>query len=283
MTKAVEIRADLIRDAMEATGAATEREAVEPILASCDAEHRKREPRKSMLGLVGEVRLRDDYDHKALRAGDPQPRHKHADLLALVGKVRFRDGYDPRALSFSGHDRIDQSSMHSSNIDIGQHAPLAKLDTGRVAQLIQELFRITDELSEMTGRRFTPDGHLVGSIGEVLAATAYGLVLTPHSTRACDATKDGRKVEIKTTFGKKVAFRAHDGSADASRILVLRLQRAAAFEEIYNGPAAPVLKKLSLLFLGSNGQREISLRQLMGLNAQVAATDRLPRAAREPA
>ena len=36
---------------------------------------------------------------------------------------------------------------------------------------IRELYRITAELEEKyPGRCFTPDGHLVGSIGEVYAA-----------------------------------------------------------------------------------------------------------------
>jgi hypothetical protein len=40
MTRAVDIRADLIREAMEITGAATEREAIERILESYAPEHR---------------------------------------------------------------------------------------------------------------------------------------------------------------------------------------------------------------------------------------------------
>ncbi len=69
MDKAVEIKDDLIRKAMEITGAASEREAIERVVESYVAQHRKRRPRKSMFDLVGEVRLRDDYDYKAMRAG----------------------------------------------------------------------------------------------------------------------------------------------------------------------------------------------------------------------
>ncbi len=40
-----------------------------------------------------------------------------------------------------------------------------------IPSLVQELYSIVDRLEELfPGRRFTPDGHLVGSIGEVLAA-----------------------------------------------------------------------------------------------------------------
>lgn len=35
-------------------------------------------------------------------------------------------------------------------------------------EIIRELYKITAELEEKyPGRRFTPDGHLIGSIGEV--------------------------------------------------------------------------------------------------------------------
>lgn len=70
MSKTVEIKDALIREAMQITGAATEREAIERAVESYVAQHRKRHPRKNMFDLVGEVRLRDDYDYKALRAGD---------------------------------------------------------------------------------------------------------------------------------------------------------------------------------------------------------------------
>ncbi|MBW8042608.1 MAG: hypothetical protein FVQ85_21795 [Planctomycetes bacterium] len=40
-----------------------------------------------------------------------------------------------------------------------------------IPSIVQELYSIVDRLEELfPGRRFTPDGHLVGSIGEVLAA-----------------------------------------------------------------------------------------------------------------
>jgi hypothetical protein len=82
--KAVEIREDLIREAMEITGAATEREAIERALESYLAQHREQHSRKNMFHLVGKVRLRDDYDYKALRAGDEAER-THADLPDKVG------------------------------------------------------------------------------------------------------------------------------------------------------------------------------------------------------
>ena len=70
MDRMIEFHDDLVRDAMEATGATSEREAIELAVRSYVSEHRKVRKRKSMFDLVGEVKLRDDYDYKAMRAGD---------------------------------------------------------------------------------------------------------------------------------------------------------------------------------------------------------------------
>jgi hypothetical protein len=39
----------------------------------------------------------------------------------------------------------------------------------KVPGLRTRLYEITDELENMFGRKFTPDGHLVGSLGEAMA------------------------------------------------------------------------------------------------------------------
>lgn len=46
-----------------------------------------------------------------------------------------------------------------------------------VPRLIRRLYEITDELEDRFGRKFTPDGHLMGSLGEAMAVYMYDLVL----------------------------------------------------------------------------------------------------------
>ncbi len=49
---------------------------------------------------------------------------------------------------------------------------------GKVPGLIGQLYELVAQLEALfPSRRFTPDGHLVGSIGEVIAAHRYGLQL----------------------------------------------------------------------------------------------------------
>ncbi len=60
--------------------------------------------------------------------------------------------------------------------------------TAKVRDLIKRLYAVVAALEqEFEDRKFTPDGHLVGSIGEVVAAYAFGLKLLPASTEGHDA------------------------------------------------------------------------------------------------
>ena len=102
--------------------------------------------------------------------------------------------------------------------------------------MIAELYRIVDELEARFQRKFTPDGHLVGSIGEVVAAYFYDLDLEDHSIEAVDArTKEHlpRSVQVKLTAGDKVSLSDNERTSDI--LIVLRFERNVGFKEIYNG------------------------------------------------
>jgi hypothetical protein len=115
----------------------------------------------------------------------------------------------------------------------------ADLTTDNVSQipaLIGELYRIVRNLNELfPGRPFTPDGHLVGSIGEVVAGFLYGLTLEKCSTPGFDArTSNGQTVQIKLTGGESIAI-ASELETPPAYLLVFRLNPAKGFEEVYNG------------------------------------------------
>ncbi len=70
MDRTVEISDNLVKEAMERTGASSEREAVEQVLKDYLKEHLSQDKPKDLLDLVGKIKIRDDYDYKAIRAGD---------------------------------------------------------------------------------------------------------------------------------------------------------------------------------------------------------------------
>lgn len=125
---------------------------------------------------------------------------------------------------------------------------------------IKELYKIANELERSyPGRKFTIDGHLVGSIGEVIVAEHYGLTLLPNSTKTHDAvSKDGRFVQIKATQVQSIAI-----SSQPDYVIVIKLLSDGSWEEVYNGPGKPVWDNAGKM--QKNGQRPISLNKLKKL------------------
>jgi hypothetical protein len=139
-----------------------------------------------------------------------------------------------------------------------------------VPRLVERLYEVVAELERLfLGRHFTPDGHLVGSIGEVLAASRYGLELLPSSTQSHDArTSNGTLVQIKATQGRSVGLRG-----EPQHLIVLHLTTRGSVTEVYNGPGA-----LAWSAAGkrqSNGQRPITLHKLRLLMKQVPSRLRI--------
>ena len=149
------------------------------------------------------------------------------------------------------------------------------MDSERFPEIIKQIYSLVSELEEMfKGRHFTPDGHMVGSIGEALAAHHYGLELLTASTKGHDALKDGKQIEIKATQGTTVAFRHCPQHA-----LVLKINKDGSFAEIYNGPGRLVWEQFAGKKLPSNGQYQISLKRLEALNSRITEQERIQRVA----
>jgi hypothetical protein len=135
---------------------------------------------------------------------------------------------------------------------------------------IKQLYKITNELEQTyPGRKFTVDGHLVGSIGEVIVAEHYGLSLLPNSTKTHDAvSKEGKQVQIKATQVKGIAI-----SSEPDYLIVIRILPDGSWEEIYNGPGKAAWESAGKL--QKNGQRPISLSKLRNLMGSVDAKDKI--------
>src|ERR1700733_10746343 len=126
---------------------------------------------------------------------------------------------------------------------------------------VARIYKAAAELEALyPGRKFTPDGHLVGSIGEVIAAEALGLTLYPMSRTGHDAYDSKGDVQIKMTAGKSIAM-----YATCVRLVVLRIVSPQEGEIVYDGPGHPVWEKAGKM--GKNGQRVISLSRLRAIAA----------------
>ncbi|MGH8454084.1 MAG: DUF6998 domain-containing protein [Nevskiales bacterium] len=139
-----------------------------------------------------------------------------------------------------------------------------------VPALVRRLYEVVSEFERLfPGRRFTPDGHLVGSIGEVVAAYRYGLKLLPPIEPAHDAeAPSGLLVQVKATQRTSVALRA-----EPQHLLVLHLSPTGEVTEIFNGPGTLAWNAAGPM--QRNGQRSITFHALRLLIPRVADSTRL--------
>lgn len=159
-------------------------------------------------------------------------------------------------------------------IDAGHNS--IQHDAAEIKKLIPKLFAITAQLEAAApGRKFTPDGHTIGSIGEVLAACDYGLTLTTASSEGVDAVApDGRCVEIKATCREKNMVVCLRSCKPDLHLLVIWIHRDGSHETAFNGPAMLAWENAGPM--QKNGQRPIGFQKLRRLQSQVSEEKRLP-------
>ena len=131
---------------------------------------------------------------------------------------------------------------------------------------VADIYRAVAELERLyPGCKFTPDGHLVGSIGEGIAAEHFGLKLHGMSKPGHDAVDaDGNEVQIKLTAGNSVSM-----FAGCERLIVLQIVSPEEAEIVYDGPGAPVWAAAGSM--QKNEQRKISLARLRAIAERVSA------------
>lgn len=104
--------------------------------------------------------------------------------------------------------------------------------------LIAAIFAIAAELEARTGRKVTPDGHLVGGLGEAFVIAKKGLVGAWASTKGFDAMDGEMTVQIKTTTTNSITLSGPDSPADL--LAAVKLNSDGSCDLRYYGPAAPV-------------------------------------------
>lgn len=151
------------------------------------------------------------------------------------------------------------------------------IDWERVARHLDELYDASEGLEQIfPGRKFTLDGHLVGSVGEVVAAYIFDLDLNSASTQGHDAvTRNGKNVEIKLTQRTSVAIRH-----EPDHLIALHRPQGGPIRVVYNGPGAVAWENAGRM--QSNGQRAISLARLSQLDSEVQQEHRLMEVRKPP-
>ena len=139
-----------------------------------------------------------------------------------------------------------------------------------ISEIIQGLFETVRELElRYPGRKFSIDGHLLGSIGEVIAAEYYGLTLLPNSSERHDAKdRQGRLIQIKATQIDRISI-----SSEPDYLIVIQITSDGNWSEIYNGAGSRVWNNAGKM--QKNGQRPISIAKLKLLMKSVSDDEKI--------
>jgi hypothetical protein len=144
-----------------------------------------------------------------------------------------------------------------------------------IPALIHKIYGVVSELEGLfPDRSFTPDGIMVGSIGEVLAEYHYGLKLLPTGSAKHDArTPAGVMVQVKTTQRSSIDIRNMP-----EHLLVLKLDPLGTCKEYYNGPGQLVWDKIVCgKPVPKSGFYSMSLSRLARLQKEVLAGQKIER------
>ena len=137
---------------------------------------------------------------------------------------------------------------------------------------IKELLTIVGDLEEIfPGRHFTLDGHLVGSIGEIMAAYYYGIELYEASAPIHDGKiSNGKEVQIKITQQDRVII-----NEEPEYLIVLFLNRATGeISEIYNGTGKQPWD--TAYIYEKHNTRYMMTSKLLEMDKTVCLYDRIP-------
>lgn len=139
------------------------------------------------------------------------------------------------------------------------------MDSKKFKSAIRKMYRSVSELEKLfPGRHFTPDGNMVGSIGEVYAKCKYKIILKPPNTKGYDAIEINtkRKIQIRTTQKNAVPLKINH-----ERLLVFKLHKDGEIEEIFNGPC----------YFKRKGKHGITLNELRERMKKVPKSSRVPK------
>ena len=139
----------------------------------------------------------------------------------------------------------------------------------KLCDKVQTMIGIVSELEkEFPGRHFTLDGHLVGSIGEVMAAYYYGIELYRASVPKHDGIVNNRQVQIKITQKDNIVI-----NDEPDYLIVMYLTKEGNVYEVYNGKGKRPWETASKK--DNHNNKHMRVNKLMELDKEVPDCDRI--------
>ncbi len=115
-------------------------------------------------------------------------------------------------------------------------------------------------------RRFTPDGHMVGSIGEAIASAHLGAKLYLPNTPRVDGEWHGKPVQIKATQGKDTYLKKPNVG---DLLLVIKIHKSGDHDVVYFNDAMRVWRSRDDVKETRSGEKFVSFVQLRALGLPI--------------
>lgn len=146
---------------------------------------------------------------------------------------------------------------------------------------VKSIYDACRNLSKLSGgmRLFTPDGRMVGDIGEVIAGVFYQVKLHNVGRHDWDGTYNSRNVQIKATGGKDTYLKEPPKESFVdSLLMIFKIDRKSGeYELIYNGDIQRVWNELKNKKPDVTGAKIISLDRLRELQKSVHPKNIIPK------
>jgi len=146
---------------------------------------------------------------------------------------------------------------------------------------IRKMFEAQAELNRVFPKRpFTPDGRMIGDIGEAIAEIDYLVTVDPKSRKDWDGRREGvcegcPEVQVRATQRDDDDNIYVKESPDNGWLLVFRLFQDGHWECRYNGRTSRVWEALKNKKADKDGWKGITLVRLRELDREVANDERI--------
>ncbi|HUW71896.1 MAG TPA: hypothetical protein VMV66_01730 [Candidatus Humimicrobiaceae bacterium] len=145
---------------------------------------------------------------------------------------------------------------------------------------VKNVFDACRRLSKRSGemRLFTPDGRMVGDIGEAIAGIFYQVNLHDVGRHDWDGTYNGRNVQIKATGGNSTYLKKppKEGYTNGLLMVFYINRENGEYDLVYNGDIQRVWNDLRNKKLDKTDAKSISLDRLRELKKSVRPKDIVP-------
>ncbi len=146
------------------------------------------------------------------------------------------------------------------------------MDSKEFKKKIASIYEIANELGrEFNISKCTPDGHLLGAIGQIAAKTAFGLQFgSDEKEHNCIWSDESRSmnIQVRCTGRGSIAIRK-----EPEYLIALEISETGKIYLLYNGPGKYVWERIERQ---KQAQKNASRNQLRDAQSEVSLKSQIP-------